>query len=141
MPNYFHKIGKKYYLTDHLGVLIQAMDEIGLAFEEHSSGEIELVRYGSSESVRAWYLTHQDDYAADAPMKLIVMYSNTWSEKELNQLLSNDSYAKIFYYRMVEKCQAQQRSTQNLLSSNGSKTSKCGMTVATTPKIIKDKET
>lgn len=108
MPNFYIKTGNHYYLCDHLRILIQSMTEVGLAFVEKVDGSVELAKYGSSDAVKAWYDSVQGVYSTDE-VKLIMMHSSGWSENELNQLLSDVSYASIFYHHMLDKFKAQQK--------------------------------
>ena len=99
--NHFKKIGHKYYLTDYLGILLTAMDEVSLALHVKVSGEATLEKYGTKEAVLEWFHNHQEVLDNEV---LVVFNSSNWEVEELNKLLSNHSYATTFYQELRKKC-------------------------------------
>ena len=102
--NHFKKIGKQYYLTDYVGILLQQMSVISLVFHVKTNGEATLVKYGSYDSVLYWFQEKEKNYPIKANELLLVFTSDDWEVEQLNKLLSNYSYANKFYNALKGAC-------------------------------------
>jgi len=90
VANHFHKIGRQYYLTDYIGVLLQTMQEIGLVFLIKGE-EVELIKYGDAMEVRDYYYLHCKEG------ETYFIRSKFTDLDKINKLLSDEKYATAFY--------------------------------------------
>ena len=102
--NHFKKIGRQYYLTDYLGILLTSMWEVGLAMLVKVNGEATLLKYGDKDAVLCWFHENEEKLEVEANEVLVVFNSSNWEVEELNKLLSNHSYATVFYNQLKESC-------------------------------------
>lgn len=96
MWNHFKKLGRQYYLTDWEGNLLQQMEIVGLVFHIRSNNAIDLVGYGDNAIVRENFTFQPQNND-----KLII-FSGRFKIKDLNKLLSDESYAEVFYNKLLE---------------------------------------
>lgn len=116
MHNHFHKIGKNYYLTDYLGVLISSMEYVSLIFHVTDKGNVLLKKYGSTPDVMSWYERNEQDFPHKTGDYLLIFGSDKWVVEDLNKLLSDATYTKIFYKKLKESHEGQRH---NIGKGNG----------------------
>ena len=97
MWNHFKKIGRQYYLTDWEGNLLQQMETVGLVFRIRPNKAIDLVGYGHAATVQANF-----SFEPEANHKLI-FFKGKFKVEDLNKLVSDDSYAEVFYNQLLEE--------------------------------------
>ena len=102
MHNHFHKIGRKYYLTDYLGIFISQMEYVSLIFHVLENGVVVLKKYGSTPSVMSWYERNEQDYPHKTGDYLLIFGSDKWEVEDLNKLLKDVTYAQTFYLKLKE---------------------------------------
>ena len=96
MANHFHKIGRQYYLTDYIGILLQTMQEIGLVFRILGD-EVELIKYGDAMEVRDYYYLHCKEG------ETYFIRSKFTDLDKINKLLSDEKYATVFYNELKQE--------------------------------------
>ena len=98
--NHFKKIGKLYYLTDWAGILIDTMEEVGLAFYVGSNGQVLLEKYGKPEIVNAWYEKYGKERSNAKPGSSTIVVTGAFEVEDLNKLIIYESFAKKFHDKM-----------------------------------------
>ena len=96
MNNQFHKIGGQYYLTNWEGNLLQQMEIVGLMFHIMPNKAIDLIGYGKDEIVRENF----NNVKTEINHKIMI-FSGQFKVKDLNKLVSDDSYAEKFYNKLL----------------------------------------
>ena len=97
MWNHFKKLGRQYYLTDWEGNLLQQMETVGLVFHIMPNKAVDLIGYGDDEIIRENFT----DVKPEVNHKLII-FSGQFKVKDLNKLVSDDSYAEVFYNKLLQ---------------------------------------
>ncbi len=95
--NHFKKVGKIYYLTDWAGLLIDAMEEVGLAFHINSKGDVLLKKYGIPNVIKNWYEGSAKNHPNLGFDSTTIIVTGTFEVEDLNKLISDESFAKEFH--------------------------------------------